>query len=419
MDCVLDIRGSVRLAAAWGIAAALLLLAAFPGRAADRGELVFGMSAPFTGANGELGIEFYRGFMAYIDFINVEGGVEGWKLRVTPANDGYNPGPCFCNTAEFIEGNVFALFSYVGTPNTAAVLPLLEKFESRDMFLLFPFTGAMPMRSPPYGKYVYNLRASYFDETRAMVDRFTDLGLTRISVFYQNDAYGRTGWDGVRRALRTHGLEMASEAAYQRGASFSEDFGEQARLILDGDPDVIVCIGTYASQGAFVRDARNAGFDGLIAGVSFADSDKMLDLLDTEERRTGRNYTRNLFNTQVVPCYERTDLPGAALYRKLMDRYKGLPMTPGDGYSRRRFSYVSFEGFLNGMLLVEVVRRMADDPRRERIPEVMASIREYDLGIGVNANFGNGRHQGLDRVYFTTAEDGHFAPVRDWERWRK
>lgn len=383
-------------------------------------ELVFGMSAAFTGANGEMGIEFYRGVMAYIDHLNARGGAGGWKIRILPANDGYNPTPCFQNTVKFIQDDeVFALFSYVGTPTTTHILPLLQKFGTRAPYLLFPLSGAQPLRSEPFGNYVYNFRASYFEETAGLVDHLIDIGRNRIAVFYQSDAYGRTGWDGVRRALNRYGLSIVAEAAYKRGAPFRKDFSREVELIMDSKPDAIICVGTYASQGAFIRDMRNSGHELPIAGLSFSDSDKMLELLAGEGRSTGVNYTDNLIVSQVVPFYGDLSLPGVQLYQKLMDSYDGMPVVSSGTYTPRRFSYVSFEGFLNGILLGEIVKRMADDPRRDRIPEVMASIRDFDLGIGVNADFGNGRHQGIDNVYFTTVIDGQFVTIIDWERWRK
>jgi len=386
--------------------------------AGEPNELVFGMSASFTGANGEMGIEFYRGVMAYLDHLNANGGVNGRTLRVIPSNDGYSPGPCFNNTVKFIQDDVFALFSYVGTPTTTNILPLLKKFEDRNIYLLFSLTGAQPLRTAPFGQYVFNLRASYFEETAALVDRLIALGRDRIAVFYQNDAYGRTGWDGVRRALKLYGKSIISEAAYVRGATFSQDFSREAALIMNESPDAIICIGTYASQAAFVRDLRNAGYTLPVAGVSFADSDQMLDLLLNEGHRVQRDYTDNLINTQVVPCYEDLTLPTARLYRELITNYTGMPASSDKNYTPRRFSYVSFEGFLNAMLLEEIIRRMGDTPSRYRLPEVIHTISDFDMGIGTLIDFGDS-HQGLHEVYFTTVRDRKFLPVEDWERWRK
>lgn len=411
----------------WGILflTAVLTFSAFlmlPTRsscAENQKELVFGMSAAFTGANSELGIEFYRGLMAYLDYLNTNGGAGGWKIRITPSNDGYNPGPCFQNTVRFIDEDIFALFSYVGTPTTTHILPLLQKFHDKHLYLLFPVTGAQPLRTPPFGQFVYNLRASYFEETAGLVDHLVGAGRERIAVFYQSDAYGRTGWDGVSRALKRHGLDIVREAAFKRGASFENDYANEVAYLLEAAPDAIICIGTYGSQGGFIRDLRTTGSDIPVAGLSFADSDKMLDLLTLEGRRTGLPLTQRLIQSQVVPSYEDTSLEAVRFYRILMDNYKGMPTLSDRSYTPRRFSYVSLEGFLNGILLGEMVKRMADDPDPARIPEVIAGIRDFDIGIGVDVNFGPNRHQGLDKVYFTTVQNGHFKPILDWEAWRK
>lgn len=407
------------------VATVLALIACFmlSGRSAqgEQGrELVFGMSAAFTGATGELGMEYYRGLMAYVDHFNAQGGANGWTIKIIPANDGYNPAPCFKNTVRFVQQeDVFALCSYVGTPTTTHILPLLQKFESKNIYLLFPFTGAQPLRTNPYGKYVYNLRASYFDETAGLVNNLVRIGRTRIGVFYQSDAYGRTGWDGVRRALKRHGLRVAASAAYRRGASFDQDFSEEVGILMAADVDAIIVIGTYASQGAFVRDARDAGFEAPIAGLSFADSDKMLELVMEAGVENDRDYTRGLINSQVVPSYSDLRYPGVRLYRDIMDNYKGIPVARNGAYKPRRFSYVSFEGFLNGILLGEMIKRMADNPSRERIPEILESLRGFDLGIGQNVDFGGGRNQGLDAVFFTRVINGEFRAFSDWERWEK
>lgn len=389
-------------------------------RAEEPQTVVFGMSAAFTGANGELGIEFYRGVMAYVEHFNRTHRDTGPLIRILPANDGYNPEPCFNNTVRFIEQDkVFALFSYVGTPTTTRVLPLLQRFSNRHVYMLFPFTGAQRLRKPPFGQYVFNLRASYHDETHGLVDHMVRIGRERIAVFYQSDAYGRTGWDGVRRALKAHGLAIAAEAAYRRGASFEQDFSREVDHLMEARPDAVICVGTYASQGAFIRAMRDRGHRIPVAGLSFADSDKMLELLQRAGEQAGRDYTHDLIHSQVVPSYENLDLPGVRFYRRLMDAAKTVESPGEEGYVPRRFSFVSFEGFLNAVLLGEMLKRMGEDIRPERIPEVLESISRFDLGIGSPASFGPDHHQGLDNVYFTTVRDGRFRTIRSWERWRK
>lgn len=410
-------RGKALLSAVFALTVCLLFT--LPrAEAGEKGELVFGMSAAFTGANRELGMEFYRGISAYFNYVNAHGGVDGWTLRLVPANDGYNPAPCFNNTTRFIGDRVFALFSYMGTPTTTAVLPLLQKFEDQHVYMLFPFTGAQPLRMPPFGKYVYNLRASYFAETAGLVDNLVAIGHKRMAVFYQSDAYGRTGWDGIRRALAKHDLTIVSEAAYARGAAYEQDYTEAATHLLRDNPDTVLICATYAAQSGFIRDLRRAGFTGPIAGMSFADTGKMVDLLIAQGARDHRDYTTDLINAQVVPNYTDTSLPAVRLYRRVMDQYTDRPVAGSSEYTPRRYSFVSFEGFLNAMLLGEIIHRMSDNPRPDRLPSTIESIQDFDIGLEEKIHFGPRDHQGLDTVHFTTVVDGTSITLSDWEMWR-
>lgn len=386
-------------------------------------DIVIGMSAAFSGPSKGLGIELYRGATGYIEHVNRTGGVYGHRIVVKAYDDGYNPTPAIQNTIKLIErDNAFLLFNYVGTPTVTRILPLLKSYKSRFVYLLTPFTGAQPLRQPPYSEYVFNLRASYGDETEGLVDHFVSAGRSRIAVFYQADAYGRSGWDGVKKALaKSFGLKMVAEATYRRGAEYSQSFTQQVEVLKKASPDAVISIGAYAVSAAFIRDARNAGLNIPIANLSFVGSESMSDLLLRSSRTASKDYTKELINSQVVPSYEDTALPAVQEYRQLMEKYQPLP--PRDlmegSYTPLPYSYVSFEGFLNAKLLVEVLKRMGPGPTKSRIKEIVESIHSADLGIDVPITFGPNKHQGLDKVYYTTMREDRFVPLADWRGWGK
>jgi ABC-type branched-subunit amino acid transport system substrate-binding protein len=402
-----------------GLCLALVFLV--PGHARPE-DLVVGMSAAFKGPSRGLGIELYRGATAYIDEVNRAGGVHGRKLVIKAYDDGYNPLPAIENTVRLVEQDrVFLLFGYVGTPTVTRVLPLTRLYKDRSVYLFFPFTGAQPQRQPPYTDFVFNLRASYEQETAGLVEQFLRIGRKRIAVFYQIDAYGRSGWDGVRRALAGRGLSIVAEATYKRGTPFTQSLSRQVDILRRADPDAVICVGAYPACAGFVRDARDAGWDVPIANVSFVGSENLLALLTAAGRETGRDYTVNLFNSQVVPSYFDDQLPAVREYRDLMARHDPAP--PPDladaTYQPLPVGFVSLEGFLDAKVLVEVLRRMGPELERTRLRATVESVRDLDLGIGVPVSFGPGKRQGLDQVYYTTVEDGRFVPVRDWKRWAK
>lgn len=418
--CAAGKPGRRSLAAA-AVALWLLGLVSGAGTAAAR-EIKIGMSAAFSGPSRALGIELYRGALAYINYANQQRLLGEDHLVVLARDDGYQPGPAVQNTIDLVEKRrVFLLFNYVGTPTVTRVLPLLKMFSKSHLFLLFPFTGAEPQRRLPYRDFVFNLRPSYLQETKGLVENLLQVGRRRIAIFYQADAYGRSGWVGVHRTLAAHGLKILAEATYHRGARFSDSFQQQVDILRRSRPDAVISVGAYAACAGFIRDARAAGWEVPIANLSFVDSDNLLRLLKKTAGAQLRRYTQGLIVSQVVPSYQEVSLPAVAQYRRLMDRYQ--PRIPSElatePYRPLRYSFVSMEGFLNAKMLVKILSLMKGDLRRERLRRVIEGVRDYDIGIGVPVNFGPGRHQGLDRVYYTTVRGGKLVPMRDWRKWRK
>src|SRR5258708_6092608 len=153
-------------------------------------EVLLGQSAAFKGAAAGLGTELWRGAQAYFDKVNAAGGGNGREIRVISVDDGYEGDVTLPNTVKLVsQDNVFALFGYVGTPTLVKALPAIQNYSDQGLFLFSNFTGAQPQREPPHNKYVFNVRASYRQETAALVKNFTKLGLNKIGLFIQNDAY--------------------------------------------------------------------------------------------------------------------------------------------------------------------------------------------------------------------------------------
>ncbi len=403
-----------------GAAGAGLLLPAAASRGAGGvtdAAFILGTSAAFSGPSRGLGIELYRGANAYFTHINGQGGVGGRKIQIKTYDDGYQPDPSVKNTVTLmLEDDVFLLFGYVGTPTVTRVLPMLKKFQERDIYLFFPFTGAQPQREPPYGDFAFNLRASYRQETGGLVDNFVRIGRQRIGVFYQADAYGRSGWAGVRAAMAQHGHRIVGEATYRRGELFTGGLRAQVEILKASNPDAVICIGAYAACAAFARDAVDLGLEAPIANLSFVGSENMLKLLTGLEGDTSR-YTDLLVNSQVVPSYEDVSMPAVSEYRELMRRHAPDPPAElvKEAYTPFDHSFTSLEGFLNAKLLVEVLRRLDGQPSRADLERAVFTVRDFDLGIGEPVSFSPERRQGLQRVYYTVVEDGRLVALEDWE----
>jgi branched-chain amino acid transport system substrate-binding protein len=376
-----------------------------------------GMSAAFKGTAAGLGTEFYRGAQAYYDEVNARGGVHGRTITVVGLDDNYEPLPCVKNTIQLLEkDHVFFLSNYVGTPTLTRALPVIKRYADQQILLVGNFTGAQPQREAPYVEHVFNVRASYRQEMSSLVERFWGIGARTIGVYSQADAYGRSGTDGVARALAARGARVAVETTYPRGARFEDDMGPAVNALRRAGVDVVLCTGAYQGCGAFVRTARDLGWTVPISNVSFVGSDAMLRLLIQHGKATGRDYTRALVNSQVVPSYDDVSLPGVVEYRTLMERRSPAvpPALRDDKYTPQTYSFISLEGFINARVIVEALRRAGPNPTRVGLRQALESLKSFDLGIGAPLNFGPERHQGLDSVYFTRVDGERWVPIADW-----
>lgn len=381
-------------------------------------EILLGQSAAFKGAAAGLGTELWRGAQACFDKVNAGGGVNGRKIRVVALDDGYEGDVTLPNTVKLVDGEkVFALFGYVGTPTLVKALPAIQQFSGDGLFLFSDFTGAQPQREAPNDKFVFNIRPSYRQETAALVRNFTKLGLKKIGVFIQDDAYGRSGEDGVVRALKSGGLTLTAETTYQRNVPYETSMSQAVAALKASGTQAVIAVGAYTQCAAFIRDARNAGWDVPIANLSFVGSDQLLSKLRAEGKTSGKDMTAHLVNSQVVPPWTDTAVPLVAEYRSAVDADN--PQLPADlqdpSYKPAQYSFGALEGYLDAKAFVEILRKTPADLTRASFKKAAESSKTLNVGLGAPLSFSKTNHQASNRVFFTTVENGQWVTLKDWK----
>lgn len=361
-------------------------------------EILLGSSLALQGHASFLGTQTLRGALCYIKYVNDNGGIHGRKIKIIAYDDSYDPPKCVANTQKLIiDDKVFALFSYVGTPTTVKILPLVE--EAR-IPLVGMFTGANALRDP-FNSYVINVRASYYQETRAAVTHLLkDLGLSKIAVFYQYDAFGFDGLTGTELALKEFNLAPVAGGSYIRGTL---EVAEGLNKIIGSGAEAVVMIGTYDPCAKFIRVAVERGYNPVFYLVSFVGAEELARRLALQTHIT-------VIMSQVVPPPEggepKSLLEGETGYVTLLEKY-----FPGD-----KPNFVGFEGYINARVLVEGLERAGADLTRDGFIAAVESIQNYSLGPDLEISFAGNDHQGLDQVYFTLLENGEFVLVQDWTR---
>jgi len=323
--------------------------------AQSNNRIVLGQSAAFTGAAAQLGIQFHAGAKLFFDQINAQGGVNQSRIEIVQMDDGYEPDRCAANTTKLINDDVFALFGYIGTPTSVVALPLAT---TAQVPFIAPFTGAMGLRQP-FNRMAFHLRASYNDETALIVRNLTNLGINRVAVFYQNDAYGRAGLDGVTLALTERRLEPVAVATVERN---SEDVAQAVAILNAAKPQAVVQISAYKSCAAYIRAARAAGYGGSFYNVSFVGTQALADEL-------GRDGA-GVVVSQVVPTPYRTTQPITREFLEAVSK----------GGNRVQPNFSTMEGFLAARLFTEGLRRAGARPTRQSFVSGMEAIGDQDLG---------------------------------------
>ncbi len=362
-----------------------------PGVFDDR--IVFGQSAAFKGPAAALGLGMRQGILAAFEEANAGGGVNGRKLELVSYNDGYEPNKAIENTKRLIqEDEVFALIGEVGTPTSKAAQPIAT---DAGVPFIGPFTGAEFLRNP-YKRTVVNVRASYYQETEAMVEHLVaDLGVTRIAILYQDDSYGRAGLAGVELALEKRDMELVAEGTYRRNTTAVK---RAVLSIRKGKPEAVIMIGAYKPCAAFIKVARKVGLDAKFLNVSFVGS----KALAKELAEAGEG----VIVTQVVPFPEDASNPLVARYHKALEQ-----QSPD-----AEAGFVSLEGFLVGRLTVSVLEQLGDAVTRDGFLDKIAEIGSFDLD-GIPLTYDPEDNQGMDQVFLTVIQsDGRFKAVERLEQ---
>ncbi len=369
----------------------------FRGVTAD--TITFGTTTAYSGPSSELGHNMAVGIRACFARVNDEGGIHGRKLELRVLDDGYNPDRALANMVElFDKRHVFAVLGNVGTPTARVAAP----YAVEHKYLFFaPFTGASLLRNDPPDRYVFNYRASYADETSAMVKYFVDelrVPAESIAVFAQNDSYGDDGFHGVAKSMRAYGVreEDVLRIGYERNQL---NIDAAVTGVLDGSRDIkaIIMVPTYKVAAKFVKRIRETQPEMLFGAVSFVDGKALAE----EFQETSPEFGEGVIVTQVVPHYQ-SNATGVLRYREALKKY----------YPEYQPGFVSLEGFIAASCLVEGLKEAGPELNTESLIDALESIDRLDLGIGPIISFSPSRHQASSKVWATRLDaKGEFENI--------
>jgi ABC-type branched-subunit amino acid transport system substrate-binding protein len=355
------------------------------------------MSTVLTGNAGNLGKDMQRGILAGLERANRNGGVNGRKLRLISLDDGYEPTRTGPNMRQLIEkDNVLAIIGNVGTPTAIVSVPFVNE---QKTLLFAPFSGGPIVRNNPPDRYVINFRASYAEETAAMIDALIGIaGLKpeEIAFFTQRDSYGDAGFTLGMNALRRHGLidqKTILHVGYERNTLAVE--GAVADLILaEKPPRAVVMFGAYAPCAKFIRLCRDSDLSPLFLNVSLVGSGSLVDALGKTDA--------HIIVTQVVPYPSDDSIP---IVREYQDDLKATDSSASAGFG-------DLEGYIAARILTLALEKIQGPPTREAVIDALEGLGKFDIGLGETLYLSRTEHQASHRVWPTILAGGRFEPFQ-------
>jgi branched-chain amino acid transport system substrate-binding protein len=354
-------------------------------------SILIGSCSALDGPAHVLGRQTVLGASAYLHMVNDEGGVFGRKIQLQAFDDSYDPDKAPACFKRMTKEGVFALGFFVGTPTAKVYVPMAQEDKIPVVGL---FTGAQ-MLYEPLKHEIINVRASYYDETREQIDKLWDLNIRKIGVIYQDDPFGKAVLDGVKLALQKHNAAPVALGTFVRN-TLEIDAG--MREVMAAHPQAVVVVGPYAPTAAIVKRAHATGWRPQFLTVSFVGTEEFI-------KEAGADADGTII-TQVMPPYDRADYPTVALYRKCLAKY-----SPGEPPT-----FVSLEGFVDAMVMVEGLKRAGKDVTREKFISAIESIHEMNVGLGPRLilRYSATDHKGFNSVYPTVVKNGQPVLLTDW-----
>ena len=360
-------------------------------RGVTNNEIQLGISAPFEGPAKELGREMETGINTYLRQVNEQGGIHGRKLTLIALDDGYDPDRALVNMQELYEQRkVFGVIGNVGTPTAEKTVPYAME---KELLFFGGFTGSKMLRESPPKRYVFNYRASYEEETAAIVKyllRNKRIKPEQIAVFAQQDGYGDAGFNGVKRELRelNREPEQILRVGYDRKTG---RVNEAVKTIIE-HPEVraVVMVASYRPAAQFIQKVKERRKDLLFTNVSFVGT----EALASELIQGDPENARGVIVTQVVPPPD-SSASIALKYREHLRKF----------YPQRMPTFTSLEGYIDAAILCEGIRRTGSNLTTEALVDALESMRDYDIGLGAPINYGKSDHQALNKVWATVLDE--------------
>jgi branched-chain amino acid transport system substrate-binding protein len=310
--------------------------------------------------------EIARGWKAYFDKVNAEGGVDFGGKTVTieydDADDEYNAANTVENITEMVGQNgenAFAAFSVVGTANNVAIRDQLDELCVPNVFAA---TGSPAWGNPDYPWLIGSTLSPYTLEGYMFAKVLEDVKPdATVAMLVQDDDFGANYEEGFRQAIEGTDIEVVEVQRYPTGAS---EVGSQITSLAATNADAFFDGGTLLACPDALTKAKEAGWQP-ITWVSATCASKTL--MGLAEDAADGVYTAANLKDPLLPEWD--DDPAMVEYLETVNQYQ--PNHNGTAFDPEN-AIVGY-GYTQAAIFVEALEA-AEEPTRLALMESLHNL---------------------------------------------
>jgi branched-chain amino acid transport system substrate-binding protein len=364
-------NGIFHLVTGTAIAIALSASSAYAQKKYDTGasntEIKIGQTVPFSGpasAYATIG----KAQAAYIKMVNEQGGVNGRKINYIQYDDAYSPPKTVEQVRKLVESDeVLLTFQLIGTPSNAAVQKYLNQ---KKVPQLFAATGATKFTDPKNFPWTIGFNPNYQTEGRIYARYIlTNYPNAKIGVLYQNDDLGRDYIAGLKAGLGDKAARMiVAETSYE---VTDPTIDSQIVQIKTVGADLVFDASTPKFAAQAIKKIADLGWKPVhILDINATSVGAVMKPAGLENSKGVISVTYG--KDPLDPTWK--DDPGMKRYFAFMAKY----YPDGD-----KDSSFNTYGYSTAQLLVEVLKRCADDLTRENVMKQATSLNGVQLDLSL------------------------------------
>jgi branched-chain amino acid transport system substrate-binding protein len=359
-------------------------------------EIVIGTLGMLSGPSEFYGRQTNIGVDAYINTINDQGGIQGRKIKVLHEDDKYDADTAITCFNHLMSEGVFGIVGQVGSATLAKYIPMCT---NNKVPCVGSYSGPT-FACDPVKKYFFATRPPFREEVKHQVEHlWTEGGIRKIAVIYQNDAFGVDCLEGAREAVIAHGGELVATGSYTRNQNKIEDAME---MVKKANPEAVVLGAVYKPSADVLKAAKAQNWQPLFVMNTGSCIDKLME----EAGTLCDGYPM----AEVAPPYTAMEIPAVATYVKALEKY----------FPKEKPNMVSLKGYIDAMVLVEGLKR-TKDLNRENFVSALEKMKGVDFGLGkgMQLSYSPSDHMGFHKVVDFVTNNGHLTYLQSWKQTAK